>query len=140
MKNTKVKSGKSIVRDSNGRFLEGNQEGRKFQKGAPGKPKGAKNKRTLLTREIAEEVVRLDPETGKRMTNPELYKYMKKRAEASPRIFMFFLEHWLGKPIDYVQHRMEMPTFNIIDGTKPKDDADEAEVIDGEQFKLPEGK
>jgi hypothetical protein len=32
-----------------------------------------------------------------------------------------------------------MPTFNILDSTEPRDDADEAEVIDGERFKLPEG-
>ena len=138
MKDTKAKSGKSIVSDRDGRFVEGKQEGRKFQKGAPGKPKGARNKKTLLTREIAEEVVRLDPETGKRMTNPELYMYMKKRAEISPRIFMFFLEHWLGKPVEQVQHRI-VPTFNIIDSTAPKDDSEEAEVIDGEKFSLPEG-
>ena len=73
------------------------------------------------------------------MTNPELYMYMKKRAEISPRIFIFFLEHWLGKPVDYVQHRMEMPTFVIADNKEPKDDTEEAELVDGEQFKLPEG-
>jgi hypothetical protein len=140
MNKTKVAPGKSIaVRDSDGRFVKGNKEGKKFPKGYAGKPKGARNKKTLLTREIAEEVVRLDPETGKRMTNHELYIYMKKRAETSPRIFIFFLEHWLGKPVDYVQHRLEMPTFNIIDSTKPKDDVEEAELVDGERFKLPEG-
>jgi hypothetical protein len=38
MKKTKVAAGKSIVRDSGGRFVEGNKEGRKFQKGYSGKP------------------------------------------------------------------------------------------------------
>ena len=139
MKDTKVKSGKSImVRDSDGRFVKGNKEGRKFQKGYAGKPKGAKNKKTLLTREIAEEVVRLDPETGKRMTNHELYIYMKKRAETSPRIFIFFLEHWLGKPVDQVQH-MVAPIINVITEPEPKDKADEAELVEEEKFILPEG-
>jgi hypothetical protein len=40
MEETKVRPGKSIVRDSDGRFLEGNKEGRKFPKGYAGKPKG----------------------------------------------------------------------------------------------------
>src|SRR5210317_2050602 len=59
MEKTKVIPGKSLVRDSDGRFVEGNKEGRKFQKGYSGKPKGAKNKKTLLARQFAEDVLYL---------------------------------------------------------------------------------
>ena len=137
MKDTKVKSGKSIVRDSSGRFLKGNKEGRRFEKGAPGKPKGARNKKTLVARQFAEDVLYLNPETGERMTYHELCMYIKKKADTSPRILNLLLDHAVGKPVEQVKHRMEMPTFVIA--PPPKDDAEEAEVIDGEKFKLPEG-
>jgi hypothetical protein len=41
-----LESTKEIVRDSQGRFVKGNKEGRKFKKGYGGKPKGAKKKKT----------------------------------------------------------------------------------------------
>ncbi len=46
----KSTSTKAIVRDSNGKFVNGNKESRKFQKGYASKPKGAKNKKTLAPR------------------------------------------------------------------------------------------
>ena len=67
MKEIKSESTKEIVRDSQGKFVKGNKEGRKFKKGSAGKPKGARNKKTLAAREFALDVLFLDPETGKRM-------------------------------------------------------------------------
>ena len=138
MDKTKVKPGKSIVRDSSGRFPKGNKEGRKFQKGYAGKPKGAKNKITVISRQFAEEVVRLDHKTGKRMTNFEVFMYLSEKADTSPRILNFFLEHWFGKPVEEVQHRV-VPTF-IINSPEPKEKAEDAKVVEEEQFTLPEGK
>ena len=139
MKDTKVKSGKSImVRDSDGRFVKGNKEGRKFQKVYAGKPKGAKNKKTLLARQFAEDVLYLNHETGKRMTYFELCMYTKKKADTSPRIFNLLLDHCIGKPVEQVQH-MVVPTINIIEAPDPKDKADEAELVEEEKFILPEG-
>ena len=40
------------ARAPRGRFAKGNQEGRKFQKGYPGKPKGSRNRKTLLPRNL----------------------------------------------------------------------------------------
>ena len=138
MNKTKVATGKSImVRDSEGRFVQGNQEGRKFQKGYAGKPKGAKNKKTLLAKEFATDVLYLNTETGKRMTYHELCMYIKKKADTSPRILNLLLDHCIGKPVEQVQHRV-VPTFVITDSNEAKDDAEEAEVIDGERFSLPE--
>ena len=136
MKDTKAKSGKSIVRDNSGRFLKGNQEG--FQKGAPGKPKGAKNKKSLIARQFAEDVLYLNPKTKKRMTYLELCLYVREKADSSPRILNLLLDHALGKPVERVQHRV-VPTFVIADNKELKDNAEEAELVDGEQFKLPEG-
>ena len=139
MKDNKAKSGKSIaVRDSDGRFVEGNNEGRKFPKGYAGKPKGARNKKNLVAREFADDVLHLNHETGKRMSYKELCMYIKKKTDTSPRILNLLLDHRFGKPVEQVQHRV-VPTFVITDSTEPQDDAEEAEVIDGEQFKLPEG-
>ncbi|GAH21798.1 unnamed protein product, partial [marine sediment metagenome] len=47
-------------------------------------------------------------------------------------------QYILGKPVEQVKHRMEVPTF-IINSPEPEDKADDAEVVDGEKFILPEG-
>ena len=138
MEKTKVASGKSLVRDSDGRFLKGNKEGNRFPKGYSGKPKGAKHKKTLLAREFATDVLYLDPETGKRMTYHQLCIYIKKKADMSNRLLIFFLEHLVGKPVEQVKHRVEVPTFVIEDRNEPQDKADDAEVVEEEQFILPE--
>jgi hypothetical protein len=139
MNKTKAASGKSMVRDGDGRFVVGNKEGRKFPKGYAGKPKGTKHKLTLVARQFAEDVLLLDPETGDRMTYYELCLHIRRKADLSPRIFIFLLEHLVGKPVEQVQHRV-VPTFNIIGSTEPQDHAEDAEVVEGELFKLPEGK
>ena len=138
MKKTKVAHGKSIVRDSDGKFVKGNKEGRKFQKGYAGKPKGAKNRRTIAGREFAEDVLYLNHKTGKRMTYHELCMYTNKKADTSPRIHNLLLDHLLGKPVEQVKHRMEVPTY-IINVPEPEDKAEDAEVVEEERFKLPEG-
>jgi hypothetical protein len=139
MDKTKAAPGKSLVRDGNGRFVKGNKEGRKFPKGYAGKPKGAKNKLTLVARQFAEDVLLLDPVTGQRMTYYELCLYIKRKADLSPRIFIFLLEHLVGKPVDQVHHRMETPTWIIMDRKEPKDTAEDGKVVEEERFKLPEG-
>jgi hypothetical protein len=73
-------------RDSSGRFIKGNMSGNKFQKGYAGRPVGARNKKTVLARVFAENVLYLDPETGKRMSYKQLCLYIKKKADKSPRI------------------------------------------------------
>ncbi len=74
------------------------------------------------------------------MTYYELCLYVRRKADLSPRIFIFLLEHLVGKPVELVQHRLEVPTFNIIDSTEPKDNAEDAEVVEEDKFSLPEGK
>ena len=94
----------------------------------------------MLARQFAEDVLLLDPETGKRMTYYELCLYVRRKADLSPRIFIFLLEHLVGKPVELVQHRVEVPTFNIITQPEPQDNAEDAEVVEEEKFILPEGK
>ena len=48
----------AIERAPRGRFAKGNKEGRKFQKGYSGKPKGSRNRKTLLAREFAMDVLK----------------------------------------------------------------------------------
>ena len=135
MDKIKVASTKSLVRDSNGRFVEGNKEGRKFQKGYAGKPKGIRNKKTIAARQFAEDVLHINPETGEKMSYKELCLYIKKKADQSPRILNLLLDHYLGKPVERVQQ--EQRVFII---TEPSQEvAEDAEVIDGEQRYLIEG-
>ena len=60
----------------------------------------------------------------------------KKKADTSPRILNLLLDHCIGKPVEQVQHR-GMQTFIIH--TVPKDNAEDAEVVECEMVCLPEG-
>ena len=79
------------ARTSGGRFPKGNKEGNRFPKGHSGKPKGAKNRKTLIAQEFAHDVLYLDPETGRQMTYHELCIWIKKKADTSPRILNLLL-------------------------------------------------
>ena len=70
------------------------------------------------------------------MTYLELCIYIKKKADASPRILNLLLDHYLGKPVERFQHQV-VPTFVIH--SVPEHNAEEAEIVDGERFQLPEG-
>ena len=136
MEKIKMESTKSIVRDVQGRFVEGNKEGKKFQKGYAGKPKGVRNKKTVIARQFAEDVLHINPETGDKMSYKELCLYIRKKADQSPRILNLLLDHYLGKPVERVQQ--EQRVFVI---TEPalQEEAQDAEVIEGEQRYLIEG-
>ncbi len=123
------------ARTSSGRFPKGNKEGHRFPKGGAGKPKGAKNRKTLLAKEFAEDVLYLNPETGRQMTYHELCIWIKKKADTSPRILNLLLDHAIGKPPEHIQQ--EQVTFVINTGTDTA--AQDAQVIDGDQKYLPGG-
>jgi hypothetical protein len=122
------------ARTSSGRFPKGNKEGHRFPKGHSGKPKGAKNRTTLLAKQFAEDVLYLDPETGKQMTYHELCLWTKKMADTSPRILNLLLDHALGKPPEQVHQ--EQVVFIM---ERKHTDAQDAEVVDERQKSLPEG-
>ena len=107
-------STQEIVRDSQGKFVKGNKEGRKFMKGSAGKPKGARNRKNLVAREFALDVLHLDAETGKQMTYKELCMYIKKKADQSPRILNLLLDHALGKPLE--RHKQEQRVIFNVEG------------------------
>ena len=107
---------------------------RKFQKGNSGKPQGAKNRKTLVAQEFAHDVLYLDPETGKQMTYQQLCAWIKKKADTSPRILNLLLDHVLGKPPEHIQQE---GVIFIME--RKHTDAQDAEVVDGEQKYLPEG-
>jgi hypothetical protein len=123
------------ARASSGRFPKGNKEGNRFPKGGPGKPRGAKNRKTLIAREFALDVLYLDPETGRQMTYPQLCTWIKRKADTSPRILNLLLDHALGKPPEHIQQ--EQVVFIL---KAPYDNAaQDAEVVDGDQKSLLEG-
>ena len=142
---------KLVKRDSMGRFAEGNKEGRKFPKGYAGRPKGAKNKKTLMAREFSRDVLHTDPETGEKMTYQQLVHYAAKKADESPRIYNLFLDHYLGKPIERVEQEItsihittdrgggSTENKNIISIEKEDKNTEDAEVVEEEQKSLPEG-
>ena len=123
------------ARTSSGRFPKGNKEGHRFPKGHSGKPKGAKNRKNLIAQEFAHDVLYLDPETGKQMTYHELCLWTKKMAVTSPRILNLLLDHALGKPPEHIQQEGVI----FIMSTKKDNDAQDAEVVDGQKSLL-EGK
>ena len=122
----------TIVKRDRGKFVEGNKEGKRFQKGSPGKPKGARSKKSILARQFAEDVLSLDPETGKMMTYKELLLYIKRKADKSPRILNLLLDHWLGKPVEQVQQEQKI----II---MPPLTEQEVRTVTEEQDALPKG-
>ena len=133
-------STKAIVRDRNGKFVKGNKEGRKFRKGYAGKPKGAKNKKNLVAREFAEDVLYLDPDTGEQMTYKELCMYIKKKADQSPRILNLLLDHALGKPVE--RHEQKQSVIFMIDEAPPKEvkpAEEDGVIIEGEETYMLEG-
>ena len=134
-------STKAIVRDSNGKFVKGNKEGRKFQKGSAGKPKGARNRKNLVAREFALDVLHLDAETGEQMSYKQLCMYINKKADQSPRILNLLLDHCLGKPTE--RHESEQRVIFEIEPTPPKEVKPAKEddiIIEGkETYMLGEG-
>ena len=101
-----------IVKRDGGKFAKGNQEGRKFHKGEGGRPKGAKNRRSIAAKQFAEDVLHLNPETGEQMTYEELTPYIARKADQSPRILNLLIDHLLGKPVEKVQ--VEQRSFVIL--------------------------
>ena len=127
---TKESNNQLVQRDHMGKFIKGNKEGRKFVKGAPGKPKGARNKKTVLAREFAQDVLHMNPETEEKMSYSELVRYISKKADESPRILNLLLDHYLGKPIERVQQ--EQRVF-ILSGAIMPHNQDEDDVIEVEE-------
>ena len=146
-----AKVDKLVKRDHMGRFAEGNKEGRKFPKGCSGKPKGVKNKKTLIAREFAYDVLHTDQETGKKMTYKQLVYHIAKKADASPRILNLLLDHHFGKPIERVEQEITSihittdrgkgspENKNIITIEGQDKNTEDAVVVEEEQKSLPEG-
>jgi hypothetical protein len=126
---------KPMIRDSMGKFAEGNKEGRKFPKGYAGRPKGVKNRKTIIAREFAYDVLHTNPETGEKMTYKQLVHYISRKADASPRILNLLIDHYLGKPIERVEQ--EIQTIHIITDGYPsteKKELGEEGVINVEEL------
>jgi hypothetical protein len=70
-------SNRSIMkRDNHGNFAKGNQEGNRFQVGNSGKPKGVKHKKNKMIKEIAADVLKVDPYSGQEMSYKEYIKML----------------------------------------------------------------
>ena len=139
MEEITTESTESIVRDTQGKFVKGNKEGRKFPKGYAGKPKGARNKKTLAAREFALDVLYLDHETGKRVTYKEFCIYTKKKADQSPRLMNLLLDHALGKPVEKVQQEQTVFILNPPDPQEVKPAEEEGSIIEGEETYMLKG-
>lgn len=100
-----------MKRDTFGRFLPGNQEGQKIKKGEGGRPKGVQNKKNKLIKEIAKDVLGIDPYSGEEMSYTEYIKMLKWWAILNPRIGVWFLDQAYGKPVEYVQHDIQAIRF-----------------------------
>ena len=91
------------VRDNRGRFAKGASMGHTFKKGNKGRPKGLITKETVVTRVIAQKVLRLDPnKPGKYLSTKQYHVMLNRIAHKSSRIMLYFLEHAYGKVPDEV--------------------------------------
>ena len=97
-----------MKRDNHGNFAKGNQEGNRFQVGHPGKPKGAKNKKNKMIKEIAADVLKVDPYSGEEMTYKEYVVMLKWWALTNARIGEWFLNHGYGRPVETVQQEQRI--------------------------------
>ncbi len=133
-------------KDSGGRFLPGHKLGHRFKKGETGSKKGMKWKRTQAAAAFAREILGTDPETGEKLTTPEVIKRLSKHAEKHPQFMIELLRHDLGKSLERVQVE---PTAIIIH-TLDQDEIQGGQELDGftlkesnaeseEQAALPEG-
>ena len=68
-----------------------------------GSKKGMKWKRTQAAAAFAREILGTDPETGEKLTTPEVIKRLGKHAEKHPQFMIELLRHDLGKPLERVQ-------------------------------------
>jgi hypothetical protein len=93
------------------------------------------NRKNLIAKEFAHDVLYLDPETVRPMTYHQLCTWIKKKADSSPRILNLLLDHALGKPPEQIQQKQVMFVIHRHEDTKAQD----AEVVDGDQKSLPEG-
>ena len=89
-------------RDNKGRFIHGNNTGIAYEKGASGRPKGAKGKKVRLVKQIAHDVLMLDPFSGKAMSYKEYIKFLKWWCLDSAKIGEWFLNQAHGKPMETV--------------------------------------
>jgi hypothetical protein len=109
-------------RSDNGRFINGNTLGNRFLEGNTGRSKGSPNKETVVTRVIADKVLRLDPDRpGKRLSNRKYHIMLNAIAHKHPKIMMFFLEHRYGKVPDEVVQSPRiviLPPLPPTEGTK----------------------
>ena len=78
----------------------------------------------------------LNPKTGRQMSYHELCLWAKRKADTSPRILNLLLDHALGKPPEQVHQEQVVFIINRHKDTEAQD----AEVVDGDQKYLPEGK
>ena len=77
----------------------------------------------------------LDPETGRQMTYHQLCLWIKMKADTSPRILNLLIDHAIGKPPEHIQQEGVI----FIMSAKKDNDAQDAELVDGDQKCLPEG-
>ena len=126
-------SNKTIMkRDNHGNFAKGNKEGNRFQVGNSGKPKGVKHKKNKMIKEIAADVLKVDPYSGEEMTYKEYVKMLKWWAISNARIGEWFLNHGYGRPVEQVQQEQRI----IIMPPLPER---EVEIVTEEQDALTEG-
>lgn len=136
-----------MKRDTFGRFLPGNQEGHKIKKGEGGRPKGAQNKKNKLIKEIAKDVLGIDPYIGEEMSYTEYIKMLKWWTILNPRIGVWFLDQAYGKPVEKREHEVQAIQFIMHEPALPEQESKQLpggivlkEDNGEDQASLPEGR
>ena len=115
--NTVVNADLPQKRSVNGQFLKGSKPVTGYVKGTGGRIAGVKNKETVVTRVVANKILRLDPDRpGKHLSNRKYHIMLNAVAHKVPKVMMFFLEHAYGKVPDEV---VQTPRIVILPPLPP---------------------
>ncbi len=109
-----------MKRNHRGQFVKGTQTGNRFEVDNPGKPKGAKNKKNKLIKEIAMDVLGIDPYSGEEMTYKEYVIMLKWWCFDNARIGEWFLNHGYGRPVEQVHQEQRLVILPPLPEQEPK--------------------
>ena len=89
-----------------------------------GRPVGAKGKKNKTIQQVCQDVLELDPATGKKMTYPQYVKFLKEWCLKSPTVARHILEHANGKAPDTINLETEVHVIEsrYVEGDKGSTD------------------
>ena len=103
-----------------------NENLKPFKKGQGGRKKGGHNRKTKAIQQLCQDVLELDPYSGKKMSQAETEIFFKWWIIYNPTVAKHFLEHAHGKPkethdVNIKKWLLEGPNGEPIRKKRPDD-------------------